>query len=150
MTIRHAQPQEAEMLSDLALRSKSHWGYSKAFLDKCRAELSLSHEYIQQHHVYVLDVDNAVVGFYALVLGEENSVELESLFLEPNHIGKGWGRILLEDAKVCARSLQATTMIIHSDPYARQFYEAVGGVVIKEIPSGSIAGRMLPMLELAL
>ena len=37
--IRRARPEEAGALSDLAIRSKGHWGYDVAFLASCRAEL---------------------------------------------------------------------------------------------------------------
>jgi len=39
--IRDAVPNEAEHLSDIAMRSKAYWGYSDAFLEKCRDELSV-------------------------------------------------------------------------------------------------------------
>ena len=32
--LRPARPGEAAALSDLALRSKAHWGYDQAFLDR--------------------------------------------------------------------------------------------------------------------
>ena len=35
-------PDEAAALSGLALRSKGYWGYDAAFLDACRAELTLT------------------------------------------------------------------------------------------------------------
>ncbi|MGI5472915.1 hypothetical protein [Streptomyces sp. CA-132043] len=43
--IRPAFATEAETLSDLALRSKAHWGYDTAFLGACRDELTVgAHE----------------------------------------------------------------------------------------------------------
>ena len=36
--IRNAVVSEAKLLSDLAMRSKAYWGYSKEFMEKCRAE----------------------------------------------------------------------------------------------------------------
>ncbi len=36
ISIRPAQPEEAALLSDLALRSKAHWWYDADFLASCR------------------------------------------------------------------------------------------------------------------
>jgi hypothetical protein len=38
--IRFAKPEEASLLSELALRSKSYWGYAADFLVSCTAELT--------------------------------------------------------------------------------------------------------------
>jgi hypothetical protein len=38
--IRPASPDEAALISSLAIRSKGHWGYSAEFLDACRDELT--------------------------------------------------------------------------------------------------------------
>ena len=41
LTIRAARVGEAGFLSELALRSKAHWGYDAAFIEACRDELSV-------------------------------------------------------------------------------------------------------------
>jgi hypothetical protein len=38
--LRAARTDEAYLLGELALTSKGHWGYDRAFLDACRAELA--------------------------------------------------------------------------------------------------------------
>ena len=40
--LRPARPDEAELLTELCLRSKAVWGYDDAFMRACRAELTLS------------------------------------------------------------------------------------------------------------
>ena len=40
--LRPARVDEAGLLSDLALRSKAHWGYSPEFIERCRTELCYS------------------------------------------------------------------------------------------------------------
>jgi hypothetical protein len=64
--LRPGHREEAGLLSDLALRSKGHWGYDQAFLDACRAELTLTPEDILAQRVTVAERDGQVVGFYAL------------------------------------------------------------------------------------
>ena len=39
--IRQARVDEARLLSDLALRSKAHWGYPPEFIECCRAKTSV-------------------------------------------------------------------------------------------------------------
>ena len=42
------------------------------------------------------------------------------------------------------------TLHIHSDPFAEGFYLRNGAIRIGETPSGSIPGRLLPLLRLDL
>ena len=66
--IRPAKSAEADFLSALALRSKAHWGYSAAFLDACKDELSFTAEQIQSDgfNFFVAEADSMCIGFYAL------------------------------------------------------------------------------------
>jgi len=151
-TIRAARAGEAGLLSELALRSKAHWGYSPEFIEACRAELSYREEQLQSQHMrfFVLESAETIIGFYALALQSEKAVELEALFVEPRFIGKGFGRVLIEDAKSVAASLGATLLVIQGDPNAEHFYLAAGGVLSGTRESASIPGRFLPTFEVSL
>jgi hypothetical protein len=48
--IRAAHGGELEALSALAMRSKAHWGYSAAFMQACRDELTVSAELLPWPH----------------------------------------------------------------------------------------------------
>ncbi len=65
-------------------------------------------------------------------------------------MGKGLGRILFDTIAKHARSLGFTSLNIHSDPYAEAFYLHMGAKKVGDLPSGSIPGRTLPLLEVAL
>lgn len=147
MTIRPAYPDEAEMLSALALRSKAYWGYSPDFLQACRAELTYTADMIRSDRLLfaICEVNASCTGFYALRQLSPDEVELEALFVEPAHIGKGYGRTLIEHAKSAAIALGASRMIIQGDPNADRFYLAAGGVLTGQRESGSIPGRFLPV-----
>ena len=56
MEIRPASAGEAAALSALALRSKAHWGYDAAFLDACRAELTLRDDELASRRTLVAEV----------------------------------------------------------------------------------------------
>ena len=92
--IRAARPEEGALLSQLALRSKAHWGYEPQFVEDCRGELTLDPEYIAAHPVYVSAEGGRVVGFYSLVEKGEGAIDLNHLYVEPSHIGRGHGRRL--------------------------------------------------------
>jgi GNAT superfamily N-acetyltransferase len=140
--LRAGRRDEARLLSALALRSKGYWGYDQAFLDACRAELTLAPEEVEIKRVTVAERDGQVVGFYALA-GDSP----EDLFVEPDHIGTGVGRALWEHAIGAARTLGFERLTLQADPGAEPFYLAMGARRIGSVPSGSIPCRFIPLLE---
>ena len=143
---------EAQLLCDLALRSKAHWGYSQQFIEACRNELSYSEDLILSEHMkfHVLEAKAGIIGFYALRRLSSRKMDLEALFVEPRYIGKGWGRLLIEHAKQTAADLGATQLSIQGDPNAAAFYVAAGGVLTGSSESASIPGRFLPVFAIEL
>jgi GNAT superfamily N-acetyltransferase len=147
--IRPARPDEAAHLSDLAFRSKGYWPYDAAFLEACRAELTLTPEYIDTHPVYLCETEGRIVGFYALD-DQPPGGELDDLFVEPDAIGQGYGKRLFLHATETAKRRGWSFMRIESDPHAEPFYLAMGAIRVGEVPSGSIPGRVIPLCRLAL
>jgi len=137
--------EDAERLSGLALRSKGHWGYDAAFLAACRAELTLTPD--QAATARVVRDGDALLGFHLLDAHLDQG-ELLMLFVEPSAIGRGVGRALLDDARRGASARGWTALRIESDPGAEGFYLAHGARRVGTVPSGSVAGRELPLLEL--
>ncbi len=64
-------------------------------------------------------------GFYALV-ERGSKVELEHLWVLPEHIGTGIGRALFDHAVRKAAALGATILSIEADPNAEGFYRRMG------------------------
>ena len=54
------------MLSDLALAAKGFWGYDRAFIESCRAELTFSPDDVARRHFVVADLGGRVAGFYSV------------------------------------------------------------------------------------
>ncbi len=148
--MREAQPQEAAALSALAMRSKAHWGYSAEFMRACEAELTYSSQELADHTYYVLDTGTRVIGFYGLHPQSAEQVELEALFVEPEHIGTGCGRTLMEHAKMTAATAGFRQLIVQGDPHAARFYAAAGGTLVGNRESDSIPGRFLPLFRIPL
>jgi N-acetylglutamate synthase-like GNAT family acetyltransferase len=152
MNIRPARFDEAEVLSALALRSKAHWGYSQKFIEACRAELRYEPAQIESARwsFVVAEGADGIVGFYALERMSEKQIELAALFVEPEWIGKGVGRALLNDARYRARQTGSSVLTIQSDPYAAEFYQSMGAQPTGARESGSIPGRYLPTFAIDL
>jgi GNAT superfamily N-acetyltransferase len=148
--IRLATVDEVGALSDLALRSKAHWGYDEQFLSACREELTLHEGDLATRPTFVLEKAGSAIGFYSLEPIAERQVELWFLFVEPAEIGRGHGRRLLEHAKAEAIARGFSSMLIQADPNAVGFYQRLGGVLVGSRPSDSIPGRELPLLEIHL
>lgn len=148
VSIRPAEPEEAPALTELAMRSKASHGYDEQFMARAASELAVSHDYIADHSVFVVDDGGTIGGFYGLTI-EPPVGELDLFFVEPGAHGKGYGRLLLTHACEEARALGCTHITIQSDPYAVAFYEALGAKRIGESVSPS-TGRMLPVLRLDL
>ena len=145
MNIRPARAGEEAELTELAIRSKGHWGHDAAFLERARPELTVRPEHLERWIVRVAERDGAVVGFAAVDPGAR---ELEMLFVDPAAIGSGAGRALLRDALAEARMAGLGELLIESDPDAEPFYRSQGAE-----PAGTRAswstGRELPLLRIA-
>ena len=149
-TIRRALPAEAETLTELAIRSKGHWGYDAAFLAACRTELTLSADDLASVPAFVCDGPDGPAGFYRLLVLDNGVADLDALFVDPSAIGSGVGKRLWEHAVAQAAALGCREMIVQSDPFAEGFYRAMGARRVGESESGSMPGRRLPVLRYGL
>jgi GNAT superfamily N-acetyltransferase len=147
VVLRVAVAAEAEALSGLALRSKAHWGYDDAFIEACRAELRVLPEDVEPHRltVAVHRETGRVVGFSGLVGTSSEDAELSALFVEPDAIGTGVGRLLFDHAVRVADQLGFERLRIEADPSAAPFYEHMGATRAGTVSSHSIANRELPL-----
>jgi GNAT superfamily N-acetyltransferase len=147
--VRTAVSRETDALSRLTMRSKAHWGYDATFLEACRAELTVTPQMIAEGGVRVAETNSVLQGIYRLtVSGRDATIEL--FYIDPSTIGSGIGRQLWGDLVARAIEAGATKLLIEADPHAEGFYERMGAVRTGSCPSGSIHGRMLPLLELTL
>ena len=151
-SIREAQPNEASALSELAFRSKAHWGYSPAFMEACRDELTIKPSQLgtENYQCFVAVDGDLILGYYSLEDQTQGVYELDALFVDPPYIGAGVGRSLIQHALQNLAERGAMRLIIQGDPHAVSFYEAAGAEQIGTRPSGSMPGRDLPLFEIAI
>jgi GNAT superfamily N-acetyltransferase len=145
IVLRAAKPAEALLLGEIALRAKGYWGYDKEFLEACRAELTFTAQDIRDRHFVVAESAGTVIGFYSLE-GQPPEGELGNMWLEPTAIGIGLGRKLWTHAIRTAEAAGFHQLRIEAEPKAEGFYLAMGAERTGETPSGSIPGRVLPLM----
>ncbi|MEV5947590.1 GNAT family N-acetyltransferase [Streptomyces sp. NPDC051993] len=143
--IRPARATEARMLTAVALRSKAHWGYDAELMEACREELTVAANEVTRRRAMVADRDGHILGFTTLEEEPPTGV-LGMMFVDPRAIGQGIGRLLFEHTIAAGRDLGFTQLTIDADPNAEPFYRAMGAVRVGNVPSGSIAGRVLPQM----
>jgi GNAT superfamily N-acetyltransferase len=146
VTLRRAKPEEASMLSELALAAKGFWGYDQAFIESCRPELTFTPDDVALRHFVVADLDGQMAGFYS-VDGQPPVGELGHMWVRPSEIGSGLGRIMWQDAWAAAAAAGYEYLEIAAEPNAEGFYRRMGAERVGETPSGSIPGRMLPLMR---
>jgi GNAT superfamily N-acetyltransferase len=115
----------------------------------CRTELTLRPDELQSTYLQVAERDCTVVGL-AQVKVADTDADLLKLFVEPAHLRSGVGRLLFEWTTARAKSLGAVRMMIEADPGAAAFYEHMGARHAGLACSQSIAGRMLPRMQMDL
>lgn len=143
--LRSAHEADLAQLSDLCFRSKAVWGYDAAFMEACRAELTLVAADLDESSVQVAESGGRIVGVVQVAVTDDEG-SLEKLFVEPELMRTGAGRLLFAWAAEAARKQGARTLAIESDPGAADFYRRMGARDAGVAPSGSVEGRWLPRL----
>jgi N-acetylglutamate synthase-like GNAT family acetyltransferase len=149
LKIRSAKPDEHEILSALALRSKAHWGYSEKFIETCVDELTITAARVETVDFLVAEEAGEICGM-AGIAPCDGGWEVCNMFVEPERIGTGVGGILISALLQRAHELGIRELQIDADPNARPFYERMGAVFVQMTPSGSVPGREIPQLRLTL
>lgn len=145
------RPEHHDAINAMILRSKAHWGYGPAFMDKMESVLRLDPTAAAQGRAIAAWCENLPVGMAQLsaheTVGEPSEFELDLLFIAPEAIGTGLGRVLYDWALEQARLAGAEWLSILADPFARSFYTAMGASFVDNVPSRLIPGRSLPRLR---
>ena len=99
--------------------------------------------------MYLVETDRRAQGFYYLK-DSDGVCWLEDLFVEPDAMGKGYGKRLFEHAQQMARAAGYSEIQWESDPNAEAFYLKMGAERIGEKHSLLIKGRVLPQMRIVL
>ena len=150
ISIRPSDPNEADILSQIAYAAKAHWGYPERWLEIWNPQLTFTPDYFQTGESWTAVLDEIPIAFYSLQ--EKRGVAwLEDLWVLPSHIGKGVGKELFVHAMNRSRALGHKILQLDADPNAVGFYEKMGmrriGDRYSEVDSQP---RILPIMEIIL
>lgn len=136
-------------VSELGIRSKATWGYSEEAMAVFTQELTHGSDLITQSlEAIVACVDEKIVGYFTLVRRDDDSIELDFMFVIPESMRQGIGTAMMEEAMRLARSHDAEHLWLIADPNAVGFYEKFGAKQVAEHQS-SISGRTIPVMKIA-
>ncbi len=138
--------EDSSLLTNIALTSKSYWGYTKEQLEIWRDDLTITSKMIQEMMVYKFIMNERTAGFYALNPPKGNAIELEMLFVLPELIGQGIGKKLLQHSFKKSIELRASSITLLAGPNAVNFYKNQGFIIIDQKES-SIPNRFLPIMQ---
>ena len=150
MQIVRAKPEDADALTEIAHAAKRHWGYPESWIREWQRDLTITPDFIATNEMYVAVSCEEIVGCCAIAFSD-SLVELEHMWIKPEHMGAGVGGALFMYVKERAASLDIPALEISSDPNAEGFYKRMGATRIGEVRS-QIEGqtRVLPKMMISL
>jgi GNAT superfamily N-acetyltransferase len=136
---------DAATLSAIAWAAKEFWGYPARCMEQWR-QLTITPEFISANPTFSAILRRQMIGFHAL-LSIPDGLRLEHLWVLPERIGQGLGRMLFLHAAEQARAEGASRLTIEADPHAASFYQHMGAIQVGSTTS-EIDGspRDLPLL----
>lgn len=149
MIVEKANIADNEILTSITKKSKAYWGYSVEQIQKWEKNLTISQDYIRDHSVFKLVYNDLIIGYYSYVFKNEKVIELDNLFVLPEHIGKGFGKYLVLDFLNRIKETGIEKITLDSEPHAENFYSKMGFVKVGEFET-SIKNRFMPIMEMKL
>ncbi len=145
MKIVRSEPKYHQELSGIAKKSKAFWGYSRELMEFWDDDLTISEDYILKNEVFHLVSEDYIEGFYSYFKEDKNTVRLDYMFINPDSIGKGFGKLLMEDFLDKMKNSETGKIILDADPNAEKFYEKFGFERVELKPT-KITNRFLPVM----
>lgn len=147
MDIIKAEPADNELLTTITKMSKAYWGFSEEVLKEWEHLLTITKDYIEKNKVFKLVQNDQIIGYYSYFFIDEKTIKLDNIFILPEFIGKGFGKILMNDFLKNVKHLGINKITLDAEPNAEKFYKKFGFEVIGRLES-SIKNRYLPIMEL--
>lgn len=147
MNIFKAEAADNELLTTITKKSKAYWGFSEDILKEWEHLLTVTKDYIEKNKVYKLVQNDQIIGYYSYFFADENTVKLDNIFIFPEFIGKGFGKILMNDFLKNINQYGVTKITLDAEPNAEKFYKNFGFETIGQLES-SVKDRYLPIMEL--
>jgi N-acetylglutamate synthase-like GNAT family acetyltransferase len=137
---------DSEVLTAITKKSKAYWGYSDYQIEKWSDVLTITKTYIEVNDVYKLVKDDLIIGYYSYFNLSKDLVKLDNLFLLPNFIGTGLGKMLINDFFERINNSEIKKIVLESEPKVEKFYEKFGFNTVAQQKT-SLKNRYLPIME---
>jgi ribosomal protein S18 acetylase RimI-like enzyme len=125
--IRDARPDEALALESLQRRASDVWEEYREALAANPDAIAPPHQAIAEGRVRVaVDGSGRLVGFSVVLAIENGRCELDDLFVEPDRMRLGVGRMLVHDLATRAAAARASHLDVIANPNALDFYARLG------------------------
>lgn len=142
--IKNAEVSDIDILNKISVESKMYWNYPQAWIDNWKDVLTLTEKHFNEQHIYKLEKAGSIIGFCSIVENEKD-YEVVHLWLIPEYIGKGYGKLLLnETIKRVVKNDK--DIIVESDPNSEAFYASQGFRTFDKRESYP-KGRFLPVMK---
>jgi GNAT superfamily N-acetyltransferase len=128
--LRFARIGERADLEALQRRASLVWQEYRAALRAHPDAIAIPVAQLRDRCVRVAERGGRVVGFVAVVAGRRGVAEVDGMFVEPRHMGRGVGRALMLDAIRLARRRGALVLEVTAGP-AEGFYAKLGFVTVR-------------------
>ena len=125
--IRDGRPDEALALESLQRRASDVWEEYRVRLAAHPDAIAPPHQAIAEGRVRVaVDASGCLLGFSVVLPVEDGRCELDDLFVEPDWMRRGVGRILVDDLAARAAAAGASYVDVVANPNALGFYSRLG------------------------
>jgi GNAT superfamily N-acetyltransferase len=151
MKIRAARADEAEKLTQLAVRATRSDGYDAETIGRIMPALDTNVALLAGGQIFVAeDATGQALGHVSLRRSQwPGVVLLEAIFVDPEQHRRGVGTFLFEFALEWARRMSGVAMMIFANPPAVPFYERLGAITFGKVPFVYSAEIMLSVCVVA-
>jgi GNAT superfamily N-acetyltransferase len=146
--VRRARDASVEDINRVIVASKSHWEYPRSYLDAALPLLTIDESYLAEHLCFeVVDEGANIVCFFA-VAEDAGAHLLDHLWVRPDLLGRGIGRLACEHVFALARRYRWPVLLVLADPPAHGFYRRMGFEETgMRVPSRVPDGPAFPLLK---
>lgn len=145
MTCRKAEITDITVLNRISVTSKRHWGYPEEWIENWKEDLSLTASDLNSQETLVMDFKRKIIGFCS-IKDHGDRYEVIHLWILPEFIGKGYGKILLKET-LTLFVLEDKPIWVLADPNAESFYNKQGFTTLEKVESFP-KGRYLPLMKM--
>lgn len=146
MIFEKATAADCQDLSDVAIRSKRHWGYSKEAMELWNQNLTMTEEFLDSHTVIKATLEDDIVGFFAL---EEiqPTTRIAQYWIDTPYMRRGYGSAMFKYLKSFLKQKDVEKATIVLDPHGLAFFERHGAKVLNRIEH-KVKNKFLLIVEI--